>query len=226
MKLAIILARGGSKRIPKKNYRLFCGKPMIYWAIKSAKISGLFDRIEVSTDSEKILDIANKFGINTKDKRTKKLSGDYTGTVQVVKYEIKKILKIEKKIDYVCCIYASSPFTNSHDLKKSFLKLKKQKLKFVFVANLIDNRALRSFKFRKKNHLKFIFPKFMNKRTQDLPKVYCDAGQFYWGTKNAWLKEKKMFTKKTSLIMPKKNSVDIDTMQDWKIAEKIFRYKK
>ena len=117
MRLAIILARGGSKRIPKKNYRSFCGKPMIYWAIKSAQDSKLFDKIEVSTDSQKILKIANKLGIKTKNLRPRNLSDDYTGTFKVIKYELKKILKFEKKVNYVCCIYGSSPFIKPIDLK-------------------------------------------------------------------------------------------------------------
>ena len=226
MQLAIILARGGSKRIPRKNYKLFCGKPMIYWAIKSAKDSRLFDRIEVSTDSTKILNIAQKFGIKTQIRRPQYLSDDYTDTFAVIQYEIKRILKFEKNIKYVCCLYGSSPFTEPYDLKRSFLKLKKQKLNFVFVGKSVDNRALRSFKYEKKNHLKMVFSRFMNKRTQDLPKIYCDTGQFYWGTTTSWLTKKNVFTKKTSLITSKKNSIDIDTQQDWKQAEKIFKHKK
>ena len=226
MRLAIILARAGSKRIPKKNYRFFCGKPMIYWAIKSAKDSKLFDKIEVSTDSQKILKIANKLGIKTKHLRPKNLSDDYTGTFKVIKYELKKTLKFEKKITDVCCIYGSSPFIKPIDLKQSFLKLKKEKLKFVFMTKNIDNRSLRSFKFVNKNSLKAVSSRFMNTRTQDLPKIYFDAGQFYWGTKNSWIKEKNIFTNKTSLLVSKTESIDIDTKQDWKKAEKIFKNKK
>ena len=226
MRLAIILARGGSKRIPRKNYRLFCGKPMIYWAIKSAKDSTLFDRIEVSSDSKKILNIAKKFGIRTQSRRPRHLSNDYASTFDVVKYEIKRIQQIEKKINYVCCIYASAPFITPYDLKTSFLKLKKTKLNFVFMGKLVDSRALRSFTFNKKNNLKPTIIKFMKKRTQDLPKIYCDAGGFYWGTKNAWLQNKSVLTSKTSLLTPKKILVDIDTQLDWRKAEKIFKYKK
>ena len=226
MRLAIILARGGSKRIPRKNYRLFCGKPMIYWIIKSAKDSKLFDRIEVSTDSAKILNIAKKFGIKTQYKRPKYLSDDYTGTFKVVQYEIKRILKLEKKIKYICCLYGSSPFTEPYDLRRSFLELKKKKLNFVLMGKLVDNRALRSFKYEKQNHLKMVFSKFLNKRSQDLPKIYCDTGQFYWGTSRSWLNKKNVFTKKTLLLVSKKNSIDIDTKQDWEQAEKIFKHKK
>jgi len=226
MRVAVILARSGSKRIPKKNYRTFCGKPMIYWVIKSAKNSKIFDKIEISTDSQKILNISKKFGVVTHQKRPKYLSGDFTTIFEVVKYELKRILKTEKKISHICCIIASAPFITPFDLRESFFKLKRKKLKFIFPAKLVDNRALRSFKFEKLNHLKAIFNKFMDMRTQDLPKIYHDAGQFYWGTKKAWLNEKNVFTKKTSLFFSQKDSVDIDTMQDWKKAEKIFKSRK
>ena len=225
MKLAIILARGGSKRVPKKNYKIFCGKPMIYWPIKAAKESKLFDKIEISTDSKKILNIARKFGVNTLHRRPKNLSGDGVTSFKVIKYEIRRILKIEKRIKYVCIIPGSTPFIEKNNLRESFFKLKKQKLNFVFMAKLVDKRALRSFKFEKKNHLKPVFSKFMNKRSQNVPKIYCDAGHFYWGRSLSWLKNKSVFSNKTSICIAKKESVDIDSQHDWKVATKLFKQK-
>ena len=221
MKIALILARSGSKRIPKKNIKSFKGKPMIYWSIAAAKKTKLFNRIIVSTDSGKIAKVSNKYGAETPFLRSKKLADDFTGTEKVVSEAIKWFDKQNQKPKSICCIYACAPFIHASDIKTAYNKFKKGKWNYVFPATLTQ-QVLRSFSFDKKGGTKMIFKSNYNKRSQDLKKVAYDAGQFYWGKLETWRKEKKIFHKNSSVIfIPSWRSIDINTKDDWKLATKL-----
>lgn len=221
MNIAIIPARSGSKRIRYKNVKKFLGHPIIYWSIKKAKESNIFDKIIVSTDSKRIKSIAENLGCSVPFLRPKKISGDRTGIDEVIFHSLNLLKKIKPK--FVCCISATSPLILSKDLIAGLKKIKKNKLDFVFSAAKYDYPIQRSFQFKKKK-LKMLYAKYYNSNTQDLNEIFHDAGQFYWGTTDAWFNKKKIFTKNSSIIeIPNYRVQDIDTMEDWKYAE--LKYK-
>ncbi len=221
MKVAIIPARGKSKRIKNKNIINFSGKPIIYWPITVAKKSKLFSNIFVSTDDSKIAKISKKFGAEIPFIRPSNISDDKSGIIEVMKHAIKNLEKKKIKFKYLCCIFATAPFINKKILIKSFNKLKKGKFDFVFGAKKINYNHLRAFYFNK-NKLRMLNEKFYSYPSQNLPKAYIDAGQFYWGTKNAWKKKKIIFTNNSSFIeLDSKKFKDINTYRDLKEAKKV-----
>ena len=221
MNIAVIPARFGSKRIKNKNIKNFFGYPIIYWTLKKAKQSKIFDKIFVATDNPKIANIAIKYGAEVPYIRPKKFSNDKVGIDEVMCHFILSIKNLNPK--YVCCINATAPFISSKDLIAGLKKIKKNKLNYVFSATKYDYPIQRSFKFKKKK-LTMVFPKYYKYNSQDLVKNYHDAGQFYWGSSDAWLKKKKIFSKYSSIINIQNHLVqDIDTIEDWKKAE--LKYK-
>ena len=223
MKIALIIARKNSKRIPNKNKKIFCGKPLIYWPIQTLKRSKIFDKIYLSTDDVSISKIAKKYGVEIPFIREKKLSGTKTSTIAVVKDFINKIKKKKIKINSLCCVYGSAPFFTVNDLKIAYSRLNKLKKDFSFVATPIDKIILRSF-IVNKNQINLINKKYVNYRSQELPNCYIDAGQFYWGNKETWLKKKKIFTTNSCVIVKKIDScIDINDKKDWKKAVEIFK---
>ena len=224
MNICVIPARGGSKRIFKKNIKIFCGKPIICWSIEIAKASKCFDKIIVSTDDKKIATLAKKYGAEVPFVRPKSLSDDYTPTIPVVSHAISWLVKNHNQPLYVCCIYPTAPFIKLGDLRNGLKILKKTKLNYVFPVTNFAYPILRSFKIDKNNKIKMFFPKYYQFRSQDVHEAFHDAGQFYWGKTDAWLKNKKLFSK-NSFPMPIQRSrvLDIDTIEDWKIAEKMFK---
>ena len=224
MKIAIIPARGGSKRIKNKNIKKFLSKPILYWTIKVLKKSNLFNRIIVSTDSLNIKNISLKLGVDEIIDRPKNLSDDITPTKPVIEHAIKNMkFKDYKKVKFICCIYPCNPFLNSNDLKNSFNILKKNLKNFVFPVTEYPHPIQRAFKLKKNNKLIFFNKKDELTRTQDLIKSFHDAGQFYWGTKNNWLSKKKIHSNSFGYIISKWRSVDIDNNEDWKKAELLFK---
>tara|TARA_B110000483_G_scaffold218511_1_gene271912 strand:+ start:769 stop:1470 length:702 start_codon:yes stop_codon:yes gene_type:complete len=224
MNIAIIPARGGSKRIKNKNTKFFCGKPIIYYSIKAAIDSKIFDKIIVSTDSSKVEKIAKNFGAEIPFKRPSSLSGDYTTTGEVIYHSIKYLERNYIKPKNICCIYPTAPLVKSHDLISSFKLFKLRKKDFVFAATKFDYPVQRGFYIDNKNTISMVNKKNYNKRSQDLKDVYHDAGQFYWGSYNGWIEKKRMFDKYSSVyLMPKLRVQDIDTLEDWKIAEKLYK---
>jgi N-acylneuraminate cytidylyltransferase len=130
------------------------------------------------------------------------------------------LIKENYKFDYVCCVYAPNPFLQIADLKKGFYKIKSQKYNYVFSAALYQFPYFRSFTYLPKRGIKMLFKHNIKKRSQDIKKILCDAGQFYWGLKDAWLKKKNFFTKNSDIVMiPKWRYNDLDTLEDWKRAE-------
>ena len=189
--LAIIPARSGSKRLKNKNIINFAGKQMIYWPIKELKKIKLFDSIYVSTDSFLIQKIAKKLGVNAPFLRPKKISNDHATTIDVVKHFIKYLEDKKIPFDNICCVYPTSVFIQSKTIIRAYKKLLLDKNKFIFSAQKIDKRIQRSFYINKATKkINFLFPNQIKSRTQDLQNTYIDAAQFYWGTKNNWVKKK------------------------------------
>lgn len=224
MNIAVIPARFGSKRIKKKNIKLFYSKPMIYWAIKKIKESKLFDMICVSSDSDKILNIAKKYGVQILIKRPANLSDDMTPTKPVIIHAIDQFEKMNIKSKTICCVYPCNPFMLSKDLKKAFKIYKKNDSKFVFPIVEYSHPLQRALRVNNKFAIKCINHVNANKRTQDLEKAYFDSGQFYFGSKYIWCSNKNIHNNAIPLIIPSWRVVDIDDTNDWKRAELLFKY--
>jgi pseudaminic acid cytidylyltransferase len=221
MNIAVIPARGGSKRIPRKNIKTFCGKPMISRAIDAAKQSGLFDHVIVSTDDEEIALIARSCGATTPFLRPPELSDDMTPTVPVVAHAVQECINLGWYADYVCCIYPCVPFLVKDDLVKS-LDIIKTGVQFVYPVAEYAHPIQRAMRQLANGKMEFLSPQFELTRTQDLAKSYHDAGQFYWGKASSWLEQKKMHTDGLGMPIPNWRVVDIDSVEDWKRAELIF----
>tara|TARA_B100000767_G_scaffold243456_1_gene241146 strand:+ start:363 stop:1058 length:696 start_codon:yes stop_codon:yes gene_type:complete len=224
MKLCVIPARGGSKRIQKKNIKKFCGKPIIAWSIQLAITSKYFDKIIVSTDDDEIADLARRYGADVPFVRPKILSNDYTGTVPVISHAIKWQIKHYQKPTYVCCIYATAPFVKLSDLKYGLKILKNSNSEYAFSATNFAYPIQRSFRIKKNKKIKMFYPEHYNSRSQDLEEAFHDAGQFYWGLTDSWLKNKPIVSENAiPIILPRYRVHDIDTLEDWQIAERMFR---
>lgn len=224
--LAIIPARSGSKRLKNKNIINFAGKQMIYWPIKELQKIKLFDNIYVSTDSLVIKKISEKLGVKVPFLRPKKISNDHASTIDVVKHFTKYLDKNKIPYDNICCVYPTSVFIKSKIIIQAYKKLLLNKNQFVFCAQKIDKRIQRSFYFNKATKkINFLFPDQIKSRTQDLQNAYIDAAQFYWGTKNNWIKKKNILSNNSSFIEIDSNLVnDIDNLEDYKKA--LFKFKK
>tara|TARA_B100001248_G_C27251631_1_gene394096 strand:- start:97 stop:789 length:693 start_codon:yes stop_codon:yes gene_type:complete len=219
--VCIIPARGGSKRIPKKNIKLFRGKPLLVWSIEKAIKSKCFSDVIVSTDDEEIANLAISCGANVPFLRPKKLSDDFVGTLDVVKFVIKNF---NKEIKYVCCLYATAPIVLISDLVKSYEEI--QILKddsLIFTATNFDYPIQRAFVLNSLNKASMIKKNFLFTRSQDLEKTFHDAGQFYWGKTNGWLKAKNMIDNNKAYFLPRWRVQDIDEEEDWLRAEIIHK---
>lgn len=225
MIVAILPARGGSKRIPKKNIKKINGLPIIAWTLMSVISSNLFDKIIVSTDDKQIAKIAKKYKASVPFLRPKKLSNDKVGTNEVISHTIKWLKSEGFDPDFVCCIYPTSAAITPSDLKKGLEKIKSEKFNYVFSGQKNASNFFRSFRIKKKGELEMLFPANYKKRTQDLKEVYVDAGQFYWAKTKTWLEKKEIFQGKSAIIeIPKSRAVDIDTPEDWELAKKIYTF--
>jgi pseudaminic acid cytidylyltransferase len=223
MQLAVIPARGGSKRIPRKNIKPFCGKPMIAWSILAAKQSCLFDRIIVSTDDAEIADVARTWGAETPFTRPAELSTDYSGTTEVIAHATQWALNEDLMLDAVCCIYATAPLIQVEDLKRGLSVLESGKWDYVFSVTKFAAPIFRAFKQTTEGGTEMYFPEHFVNRSQDLPVAFHDAGQFYWGRPMAWLNTKQIFSKASAqVVIPRSRSQDIDTPEDWEFAEMLF----
>ena len=222
--IAIIPARGGSKRLPKKNIKNFLGKPIIAYSIETAIKTNLFDRVIVSTDNPAIAKVAIKYGAEAPFVRPEELSDDFTGTHEVIRHAVKWLENSGEKIDYVCCIYPTAPLIQKKDLLKGFNLIKNGKWELIMAATNFSYPIFRSFKKSPNGGLEMIFPEHYNSRSQDLPKVYHDAGLFYWANPNIWKKNPKGYNEKNSIVeIPNYRVQDIDTFDDWKKAETIYK---
>lgn len=220
MKIAVIPARGGSKRIPRKNIKEFCGKPMIAWSIEVAKASGLFDHIIVSTDDAEIAEVAKHWGAEVPFARPADLSNDHAGTTEVIAHATQWALEQGWPITAVCCIYATAPFIKIEDLKRGIEALESGKWAYAFAVTEYPSTIFRSFKKLPDGGLEMFFPEHYLSRSQDLPIAFHDAGQFYWGLPSAWIEGKNGFgLQSTPIIIPRWRVQDIDSYDDWHRAE-------
>jgi len=215
LNLCIIPARGGSKRIPKKNIKLFHGKPLIAYSIETAKKSGLFDKIVVSTDCEKIAEVAAKYGAEVQH-RPPHLADDYAGSIDVFDYVISQ----NPGFDYACMIYATAPFLEVKYLKEGLEKLKNSGSCYSFGATTYDFPIWRGFEIVD-GKAKMFWPEYMEKRSQDLKEAYHDAGQFYW--KKVKCTEKFSFDGNIPILIPRYLVQDIDTIEDFIRAELMYK---
>jgi pseudaminic acid cytidylyltransferase len=223
MNICVIPARGGSKRIPRKNIKQFCGKPIIAWSIEAAIKSNCFERIVCSTDDDEIASVAREYGVEIPFLRPAELSDDYTGTIQVVAHAIDYLQKQGTNIDLVCCIYATAPFIQADDLKESLKQIENEDTNYCFSVTSYPFPIQRSIRITEENRFEMFQPGMFNKRSQDLEEAYHDAGQFYWGKTAAWLETEQMFSlKSTPYILPRYLVQDIDTEEDWLQAELMF----
>ncbi len=223
MNIAIIPARGGSKRIPRKNIRIFAGKPIIAWPIIAAKSSNIFDKVIVSTDDHEIAEVSEKFGAEIPFIRPKELSDDFTGTIPVIKHAINWINQNFRKVENVCCIYATAPFVEKKYLLEGYMELKNQDVEYTFSVTSFPFPIQRGIRISEDNRAEMIYPENFNKRSQDFEEIYHDAGQFYWGKSSAWLEDKVFFANHSIPIkIPRYKVQDIDNEEDWIRAENLF----
>ncbi len=224
MKIAIIPARGGSKRIPGKNIRNFCGKPLIAYSIEAAKKCGLFDRIIVSTDDEEIRNVANSFGAETPFDRPSTLADDHATTVPVIRHAVSWVQDNIGPVEQVCCIYATAPFIQVSALREAHnLLMNKSVTGYVFSATTFPFPIQRAFKVSQDGFVEMFEPANYNTRSQDLEEAYQDAGQFYWGSAEAYRSDKIFFSHDSiAHVLPRHMVQDIDTPEDWKRAELMY----
>ena len=223
MNVAIIPARGGSKRILRKNIRMFAGKPIIAYSILAALETELFDQVIVSTDDEEIAEVAKYYGAEVPFLRPKILADDFTGTNAVVKHAIQWCLDQGNSVEYACCIYATAPFVASQYLKEGFEKLSASEKSFAFSVTSFPFPVQRALRITKDGSLDALYPEHIFSRSQDLEEAYHDAGQFYWGRANAFLHDEILFSPVSlPIFLPRHLVQDIDTLEDWKRAELMF----
>lgn len=223
MRLAVIPARGGSKRIPRKNIKMFGGKPMIAWSIEAALASGCFDRIIVSTDDAEIADVAKAHGAEVPFVRPPELSDDHTGTMPVMAHAVKWMAEEFDHVEFACCLYATAPFVQSQELRQGLKTVQQSDALFVFTVTNFPAPIQRSFRITQQQRIEMFDPTQFNARSQDLEEAYHDAGQFYWGRAAAWISQSPLYSKfAIPLLLPRYRVHDIDTMDDWIRAEMIF----
>lgn len=222
MSICIIPARGGSKRIPRKNIRDFCGKPIITWPIKAAIDSGCFDRIIVSTDDDEIAEMAESYGAEAPFRRDRELADDHTPTVPVIADAIKRI-NIPDQTP-VCCLYATSPFVTPTDLRAGLALLKETGAPFVLSVATYAFPIQRALRRDISGKVEMFDPSQMQTRSQDLEEAWHDAGQFYWGLTQSWISGRGIFELGAQgLALPRHRVQDIDTEEDWQRAERMMQ---
>jgi len=223
--ICIIPARGGSKRIPRKNIKEFLGKPIIAYSIKAALDSGLFDEVMVSTDDLEIADIAKKYGAKVPFMRSEKNSDDFATTFDVIEEVINSYKELAVEFDNFCCLYSCAPFVTSEVLLKAYNHLNDKRFDSVFpiiAYSFPIQRALRV----DQGKISMMLKENLNVRSQDLEETYHDAGQFYWGSLRKLMLSKKLYTDNTGgIVISELNAQDIDNETDWKLAELKYRFK-
>ena len=218
--VCIIPARGGSKRIAKKNIKLFLGRPIIAYSIETAITSGLFDEVMVSTDDAEIAEIAVSCGAKVPFLRDKKTANDFATTFDVIEEVILEYESLGLTYEYICCIYACAPFVSKKKLSDSFIVLKKNNFDSVFPIMRFGFPIQRALNIDDNKKISYFYPEFSLSRSQDLENSYHDAGQFYWMNRENCLRKRKILTDNSgSIIISELEGQDIDNHIDWKLAE-------
>lgn len=223
MRLAVIPARGGSKRIPKKNIKPFFGKPMIAWSIEAALKSQCFDRVIVSTDDAEISEVAIQHGAEVPFIRPPELSDDFTGTLPVIRHAVEWVSGNGAAVEFACCIYATAPFIQTGDLQRGWSLIRDSDHDYAFSATSYAFPIQRAFRLDGNGRIAMFNPELFAARSQDLEDAYHDAGQFYWGKADAWLNESTIFgPQSVPVMLPRHRVQDVDTQEDWTRAEWMF----
>lgn len=222
--IAVIPARGGSKRIPRKNIREFCGKPMLAWSIEAAQKSGCFDHIWVSTDDQEIAQVAKNFGAQVPFMRPAELADDHSTTTAVMAHAVTWFEQHCGKVAVACCIYATAPFIRSEDLRQAHeLLLSRDTSTFVACGTKFAYPIQRAFRLKNDQSIEFFQPEHLLTRSQDLEEAWHDAGQFYWGRAKTWQESEAILSAGTLLLpLPAHRVQDIDNEDDWTRAELLF----
>ncbi|MCC2597548.1 pseudaminic acid cytidylyltransferase [Pusillimonas sp. MFBS29] len=225
MRLAIIPARGGSKRIPRKNIKEFCGKPMIAWTIQAAFESNCFDQIIVSTDDCEIAIVARDYGAVVPFIRPSELSDDQTGTLPVIRHAIEWVNACSgDQVDQACCLYATAPFVRAEDIRRGLTVLNDTGCSYVFSVTSYGFPIQRALRLTPEGRVIMFSPDHFSSRSQDLEDAYHDAGQFYWGKAESWLQSRMIFGEASApVLLPRYRVQDIDTPEDWERAEWMFK---
>lgn len=222
--LAVIPARAGSQRIPRKSIRMFCGKPALQWSIEAASASGCFDRIVVSTDDTEIAEIASSSGAEIPFIRPAELADSFTGTVPVIAHAIEAMRGEGCHTELVCCIYPVAPFVRPVDIQLGLELIRKSKCDFAVTVTSYAHPIQRALQITKDNRLRMLDSNNAAKRSQDFERCYHDVGQFYWGKTEAWSCGISIFESEClPIVLPRHLAHDIDTEEDWKRAELIFK---
>lgn len=224
MRLAIIPARGGSKRIPRKNIREFGGAPVISWSIRAALLTGLFDKVIVSTEDPEVASVAQRFGALVPFFRPLHLADDFTPTREVVNHAIETCESLwSQSVDQVCCIYATAPLIEAGDLESAHRQLDNGAAQFVFSAVAFEFPVQRGFRLNSARKPSMLQPEHRFTRSQDLEPIYHDAAQFYWGHRDAFMRGDYMFSENSeAFILPPHRVRDLDTEEDWLIAQAMW----
>jgi N-acylneuraminate cytidylyltransferase len=224
MRLCIIPARGGSKRIPRKNIKEFLGQPVIAYSIKAAIDSQCFDKVIVSTDDAEIAEVVKSFGASVPFMRPDELADDYASTIPVVKHAIEWFDDQGQSPSEVCCLYATAPFVRASTIRKAYEQMQSTQADYCFTATSFAFPIQRAIKITAENRVEMLYPEHLETRSQDLEESYHDAGQFYWGKAEAFKQQKPLFSKSaTPYILPRYLVQDIDTLEDWKKAELMYK---
>lgn len=224
MNIAIIPARGGSKRIPGKNIKPFAGKPVIGYSIEAALCAEIFDQVIVSTDSEKIAETAKECGAAVPFIRPAELSDDHTPTAPVIEHALKWFIANGKPVSYACCIYATAPFVKPSYIQEGYNRITSKNLSSVFSVTSFPFPVFRALKITGNGSLEMIWPEYEMARSNDLIECYHDAGQFYWLNCDRFLKTLKIYGEDAEpVILPRYRVQDIDTPEDWKTAEHMYQ---
>ncbi len=222
--IAVIPARGGSKRIPRKNIRPFCGKPMIAWSIEAARACGLFGRVLVSTDDAEIAEVGRQWGAEAPFLRPPELADDYVGTTEVMAHATKWALDQGWQLAAVCCIYATAPLLQAADLRRGLETLNSGPWSYAFAVTEYSSPIFRAFREHPEGGVEMFFPEHFATRSQDFPVALHDAAQFYWGRPEAWLEKRRMFERHSAPVrIPRWRVQDIDTEEDWERAALLWR---
>jgi N-acylneuraminate cytidylyltransferase len=221
----VIPARGGSKRIPRKNIKNFCGKPMLVWSIELAHASACFDRILVSTDDEEIAAVARAGGAETPFMRPAALADDHTGTVAVVAHAIRAMESQGQVFSHICCIYPTAPLLQPGSLREAYERLVAARASFAFGAVPYGHPIQRALRIDGDGRVSMFETRHAMTRSQDLEPAFHDAGQFCWGTREAFLGGASPLTsgQAVAVVLPRHRAVDIDTLEDWDLAQALHR---
>jgi pseudaminic acid cytidylyltransferase len=222
--VAILPARGGSKRIPRKNVRTFRGKPMLAWSAEAALRSGCFERVIVSTDDDEIAEVAVRHRMEVPFRRPPELANDEAGTVPVIAHAVRWLQSQGAAPRFVCCIYATAPFIQTEDIRRGLRRLEETGADYVFTCTTYPYPVQRALRVDDAGRVAMLYPEHVHSRSQDLVEAIHDAGQFYWGRAEAFLEGRPILDPGSApLMVPRYRAQDIDTPEDWTRAELMHR---